>query len=392
MAKGAYIGVNGVARKVKKMYVGVGGVARRVKKAYIGVGGVARPFWAGGELSYYGQILPPTEDVSYRGSISFQNHAVFAGGYVDTDIEGTKNVWAYDKDLTRSQPFSLTESRGRVNAARVDNYAIITGANAYDQTTTVDICNTDFTIWSTNVSNYGYQEAVCSSPSFGAVVFGCSNFYVTEACMWRHRDDGQLDSGVIINLQLAGIYDLPNYPAATHTTNHALATGYYDGASKPWVVVVNSDATAMRLDTFTPGRQWPKAAHFCGKAVFAGGFDSSGDDYWDYIYYHDVQCYDDDLVHTWAPNLKEHGDPLYSENSVRGFDGSMGGTLENHLIFTGARTGTASVYDTDFTMSAKYDCGTLHMSSVPANVGKYLLFANNRRDEQGCQVHAFTEI
>lgn len=47
MAKGAYIGVSAVARKVKKMYIGVGGVARKVKKAYIGVGGVARLFWSG---------------------------------------------------------------------------------------------------------------------------------------------------------------------------------------------------------------------------------------------------------------------------------------------------------------------------------------------------------
>ena len=54
MAKGAYIGVGGVAKKVKKAYIGVGGVARKVKKAYIGVGGVARLFWSGG--------VDPTKD------------------------------------------------------------------------------------------------------------------------------------------------------------------------------------------------------------------------------------------------------------------------------------------------------------------------------------------
>lgn len=41
MAKGAYIGIAGKARKVKKMYIGVGGKARKVKKAYIGIGGKA---------------------------------------------------------------------------------------------------------------------------------------------------------------------------------------------------------------------------------------------------------------------------------------------------------------------------------------------------------------
>ena len=37
-----YIGVNGVAREIKKAYIGVNGVAREIKKAYIGVNGVAR--------------------------------------------------------------------------------------------------------------------------------------------------------------------------------------------------------------------------------------------------------------------------------------------------------------------------------------------------------------
>ena len=58
MAKKGYVGVGGVARKLKKGYVGVGGVARRLKKGYIGVGGVARPCWSGGELSTTGRPRP----------------------------------------------------------------------------------------------------------------------------------------------------------------------------------------------------------------------------------------------------------------------------------------------------------------------------------------------
>lgn len=44
--KGFYIGVDGKARKVKKVYIGVDGVARKVKKAYIGdENGKARLCW-----------------------------------------------------------------------------------------------------------------------------------------------------------------------------------------------------------------------------------------------------------------------------------------------------------------------------------------------------------
>lgn len=44
MAKAHYIGVSGVARKVKKSYIGVDGVARGGKSGYVGVSGVARQF------------------------------------------------------------------------------------------------------------------------------------------------------------------------------------------------------------------------------------------------------------------------------------------------------------------------------------------------------------
>lgn len=44
-----YIGVNGRARKVKKIYIGVNDVAREVVKGYIGWGGIARRWWGGPE-------------------------------------------------------------------------------------------------------------------------------------------------------------------------------------------------------------------------------------------------------------------------------------------------------------------------------------------------------
>lgn len=49
MAKGAFLGVNGVARKISNKYIGVNGVARKISNGYIGVNGVARQFWPGGE-------------------------------------------------------------------------------------------------------------------------------------------------------------------------------------------------------------------------------------------------------------------------------------------------------------------------------------------------------
>ena len=52
MGKAAYIGIAGVARKVKQPYFGVGGVARKAKAGYVGVNGVARQ-WLSSKITFY---------------------------------------------------------------------------------------------------------------------------------------------------------------------------------------------------------------------------------------------------------------------------------------------------------------------------------------------------
>ena len=66
MAKKAYVGVNGVARKVSKIYVGVNGVARKVVKGYVGVNGVAKQFW--GDSGKFWFFFEPTAKRIMTGS------------------------------------------------------------------------------------------------------------------------------------------------------------------------------------------------------------------------------------------------------------------------------------------------------------------------------------
>lgn len=53
MAKGIYLGIDSLSRKVKKMYLGIEGVARKVKKGYVGVNGLARLFFTLGTMFRY---------------------------------------------------------------------------------------------------------------------------------------------------------------------------------------------------------------------------------------------------------------------------------------------------------------------------------------------------
>ena len=81
MAKACYVGVDGKARKVKKIYTGVSNVARKVKKGYVGVGGVARPFYsAEAELVYYGTASPLEALIGYLAATTVGNYALFGGG------------------------------------------------------------------------------------------------------------------------------------------------------------------------------------------------------------------------------------------------------------------------------------------------------------------------
>ena len=124
MAKRVYIGVGGVARKVRRGYIGVGNVARKIKKAYIGVGGVARPFWAGGEVAYYGTVTSLSSARSAMGSASAGSCALFAGGYASGPVA---TVSAYNSSLSRSLPTGLSQARYDLQGASAGGYAVFGG-------------------------------------------------------------------------------------------------------------------------------------------------------------------------------------------------------------------------------------------------------------------------
>ena len=146
MAKGAYVGVDGVARKIKKGYVGIDSKAKKIKKGYVGVGGVARPFFSSDGLEYYGTIEPLSEARSRLAATTVGNYALFGGGYTQNDGH-YDTVDAYNSDLTRSTPTSLSLARSYLSATTVGDYALFGGGmvegygysdsvDAYDNTLT----------------------------------------------------------------------------------------------------------------------------------------------------------------------------------------------------------------------------------------------------------------
>lgn len=82
-----FIGVAGLARKVKAIYVGVDGVARKAAKAYIGVEGLAQSFLESGNtvpvLTYVKSIELTgelAEVLSSSPCIANKKLIIFGGG------------------------------------------------------------------------------------------------------------------------------------------------------------------------------------------------------------------------------------------------------------------------------------------------------------------------
>ena len=154
MAKGAYIGVDSKARKIKKGYIGVDNKARKIKKGYIGVGGVARPFMTGGEVAYYGTATAMSNPRMGHCVATFNGRAIFAGGYNPNDSQAeeyTKTVDSYDSSLTKIPLTNMSIQARYSSAVATTSRLIISGGETisggvngtgivYDKSFTMTTC------------------------------------------------------------------------------------------------------------------------------------------------------------------------------------------------------------------------------------------------------------
>jgi len=150
MAKRAYIGIDGQARKVRHGYLGVDGTARKIKKAYIGVGGVARPCWSGGTVVYYGGVSALSQARRTIAAGTIGSKALFAGGSAGQAASAATyaTVDVYDAALTKSAATGLSTPRGQfANTGRLgdDRLFIAGGYSKGAVLNTVDIYDADLT-------------------------------------------------------------------------------------------------------------------------------------------------------------------------------------------------------------------------------------------------------
>lgn len=93
MSNGAYIGVNGAARKVASMYVGVDGVARKVTKGYIGVDGLVRQFYGAAQPFSYAYTGDCTESEATIDGVAYTVLTITSSGTLSVTRAISADVW-----------------------------------------------------------------------------------------------------------------------------------------------------------------------------------------------------------------------------------------------------------------------------------------------------------
>lgn len=282
MAKSAYIGIDNIARKVKKMFVGVDGIARKVKKAYIGIDGVARLFFGGAELKYIDYDSTPglTRGRRDMRSANAGDYLLFAGGEImDYSIDDARyteltNVDAYDANLTKHAVNELDSthvlSRYDMYGYTFDDCAVFCSVVLVD-----DSYNVVQDKYDSNLTKYfGYSGML--TPRY---VAGCASFG-DKALIVGGRD---LSDGVS-NAWISGRVDIIN-------KNGTAQGGYADIGS------YGSTANGMENGLSVP-REEMGSAIVGNYALFAGGDTTNN------TCLSSVEVFSKDIVRTSAANLK----------------------------------------------------------------------------------------
>ena len=265
MAKKAYIGVDGVARKIKKGYVGVDGKARKIKKAYIGIGGVARPCWSGGELAYYGAITPLSQGRYGTAAATVGGNAVVVGG---TTGSAVRTAEFYNESLTRSDATSIAFARYNLSGASVGNYALFAGGrNGTTRRTEVDAYNSSLVKSTATALSQGRSYAAPGRVGDYALFIGGEKTN-TDSSQYVEAYSSTLTKKKLTNLSLSFTESLSAASVGNYCVfNHYKSNGLY---------AYDTSLTLITIGTsFTERRYQYCAASIDGFAIFAGGVSSS---------------------------------------------------------------------------------------------------------------------
>jgi len=283
MAKKAYIGVEGIARKIKKGYIGVDEIARKIKKAYIGIGGVARPCFSSSGLHYYGEITSLGASLYDFAATSVGDYALFGGGAISVS-NPRDYVKAYNSSFTQMTPTALSVAREELTATSVGNYALFAGGAkcrlnsgdlTYTEYDTVDAYDISLTRTIPTVLSYAKRRiAATSVGNYALFCGGKSSSYNDQSGNFIFRESDAYNTSLTRSI-LTSLSDDKGDLAATTIGNYALFGGGSGTETKPnsdTVDAYDTSLTKIMPTALSVGRYSLAATSVGAYALFGGGY------------------------------------------------------------------------------------------------------------------------
>ena len=372
MAKKAYIGIDGKARKIKKSYVGVDSVARKVKKAYIGIGGVARPCWGSDPIEYYGEITSLNRTMFEHVGVSAGNYAIFAGGA----SSNCEDVNAYDSSLTRTVAADMIDSRFDFAGAYVaeSGHTFFAGGLNDDDALVAEVDVYDSSLTKLESEKLGTPRELLASATVGKYALFAGGLAEgeeesTEVEYFYQGTNGILDGS------MSGTKDLQTgtrYIVGGTNGTHALFYGS-ESTSTNKLDAYDSSLTYSKNTSVGAARRYRSIAQVGGYAIVAGGSSGLGGG----TPTADMNlAIDQSLTITFVDDLQEARRDIKSTS------------LGRYAVFVGGHTSDSTVGNTSKKVDL-YDSSLVHTIAndlnggrdehAVASVGRYALVAGGTR-------------
>lgn len=272
MAKSAYVGVDGIARKVKKMYVGVDSKARKVKKGYVGMGGVARIWFSSDLVNYLGSVSTLENIPSSASAASTGDYALFAGlgsGY-KTAVE------ALSKSFVHSTAPDLKKARNSIGSGSVGDYAVFAGGWNSSGDTSSQYDRTEVDAYSSSLvkkaaGSLSTKRANASSANVGDyLIFGNGNCNYSEPPIDTY-------SSSLVKKTVSALSCANKYSASgASTPSYALFGGaYYTSSYTNLVDAYSSSLVKSSAPNLSVARS-AQGASVGEYALYIGGNSSDG--------------------------------------------------------------------------------------------------------------------
>ena len=329
-------------------------LARTVKKAYIGVNGIAKKVFPPYKiLEYKGTATPLSESRCMSTATTVGNYALFGGG--GTNSKSSK-VDVYDTNLTKSNAPELSLSLFSLASTTVGNYALFGGGYDYNNYGKVDTYDTNLT--KSNAPELSVGRYNLASTTVGNyALFGGGERSGRGYSSTVDTYDTSLTKGNATELSYARC-------ELTSTTvgNYALFGGGVQGTGATTTTKTEAYDTSLTrtIPTELSIARYALVSTTVGNyALFGGGYNNGS--------FSTVDAYDTSLTRTTPTELSE------ARNSL----GAT--TIGNYALFGGGfassgRISTVDVYDTSLTRTTITPLSIGRDELASTTVGNYALF------------------